>query len=518
MLILFAGGSNYEGYSDAPTLTTTFPDTAAGRASKAQAEAAIATQAASPDQELALAYPYFQDVHIMMFIGFAFLMTFLSRYSWSAVGFNFLICVMTIQWNTLTHHFWKTVITGASFSDVRVGISDLITGDFAAAAVLIAFGSVLGRTSPLQTAVMAFLLNLIFTLNEVILVEEIKAIDIGGSMVVHAFGALFGLACSFVLSQDKDAKGGATSSRTNALFSMIGTIFLFAFWPSFNGAFAVGASQHRVIVNTVFSLCGSAVSAFLFSYALRGGRFEMEDIQNATLAGGVAVGTSANLVLFPGTALAIGLVAGFVSVVGYVHLTPLCTRRCNIRDTAGVNNLHGIPGILAGIISAVAIGGSSNDTYGLALATVLPNVANGELSFSDQAGRQLAALVTSVVIALVGGLLTGAVLRIPICSRPLSLYDDRESWHLSDLDMFPNEIGAVDEEHGVTKDVYVGRTATATADTTAMPTAPLTSAADADADDGSESDDSIGHKGGWARTAASPRTGEDEADTKEPTA
>ena len=57
LLQLFAGGSNYEGYSDAPTLTTTFPDTAAGRASKAQAEAAIATQAASPDQELALAYP-----------------------------------------------------------------------------------------------------------------------------------------------------------------------------------------------------------------------------------------------------------------------------------------------------------------------------------------------------------------------------------------------------------------------------------------------------------------------------
>ena len=418
-----------------------------------------------------------------------------------------------MQWNTLTHHFWKTVITGADFADVRVGISDLITGDFAAAAVLIAFGSVLGRTTPFQTAVMAFLLNLIFTLNEVLVVEEVKAIDIGGSMVVHAFGAIFGLACSVVLSQDKGAKGTATSSRSNALFSMIGTIFLFAFWPSFNGAFAVGASQHRVIVNTVFSLCGSAVSAFLFSYALRGGRFEMEDIQNATLAGGVAVGTSANLVLFPGTALAIGLVAGFMSVVGYVHLTPLCTSRCNIRDTAGVNNLHGMPGIFAAIVSAIAIGGASDSTYGLALATVMPNVANGELSFSEQAGRQLAALVLTLLLAVVGGLATGAVLRIPICSRPLSLYDDREAWHLDDLDMFPNEIGAVDEEAGVTKDVYVSKSATAST-TTAIPTAPLTSAADAE--DGSDSDGSTGHKGGWARTAASPQA-DDEADTKEPT-
>lgn len=31
-------------------------------------------------------YPFFQDVHIMIFIGFAFLMTFLHRYSWSAAG------------------------------------------------------------------------------------------------------------------------------------------------------------------------------------------------------------------------------------------------------------------------------------------------------------------------------------------------------------------------------------------------------------------------------------------------
>jgi len=423
--------------------------------------------------------------------------------------------ICALQWNTLTLHFWKTIVTGADFADVRIGISDLIVGDFAAAAVLISFGAVLGRTSPLQTAVMAFLLNLIFSLNEVLLVEEIKAIDIGGSMVVHAFGAIFGLACSFILGQKKDAKGAAASSRTNALFSMIGTIFLFAFWPSFNGAFAVGASQHRVIVNTVLSLCGSAVSAFLFSYALRGGRFDMEDIQNATLAGGVAVGTSANLVLFPGTALAIGLLAGLISIVGYVAITPMCTTRCNIRDTAGVNNLHGIPGILAGIISAVAIGSASEKTYGLALATVLPNVANGTFTFSEQAGRQLAALVMSVVIALVGGLLTGAVLRLPFCRAPLSLYDDREAWHLDELDLFPNEIGAVDEEYGVTKDVYVGATATASETTTAMPAAPLTSAADADSD--SDSDGSTGHKGGWARTAASPQA-DDEADTKEPTA
>ena len=51
----------------------------------------------------------FQDVHVMMFIGFGFLMTFLKRYSYSAVSINFLIAAIVLQWATLCqgffHHF-----------------------------------------------------------------------------------------------------------------------------------------------------------------------------------------------------------------------------------------------------------------------------------------------------------------------------------------------------------------------------------------------------------------------------
>ena len=34
-------------------------------------------------------YPFFQDVHVMIFIGFGFLMTFLRKYSHSSLGYNF---------------------------------------------------------------------------------------------------------------------------------------------------------------------------------------------------------------------------------------------------------------------------------------------------------------------------------------------------------------------------------------------------------------------------------------------
>lgn len=40
----------------------------------------------------------FQDVHVMVFVGFGFLMTFLRRYGYSAIGFNFLLSAVVIQW------------------------------------------------------------------------------------------------------------------------------------------------------------------------------------------------------------------------------------------------------------------------------------------------------------------------------------------------------------------------------------------------------------------------------------
>jgi ammonium transporter Rh len=58
-----------------------------------------------------------------------------------------------------------------------------------------------------------------------------------------------------------------------------GTIFLFIFWPSFNGALASGQpgtlapgpfQQFNCVINTVLSLLGATVVTFIASPALTG--------------------------------------------------------------------------------------------------------------------------------------------------------------------------------------------------------------------------------------------------------
>lgn len=44
---------------------------------------------------------------------------------------------------------------------------------------------------------------------------------------------------------------------TSDLFAMIGTLFLWIYWPSFNSVLADGTAQERAILNTYLSLAGA---------------------------------------------------------------------------------------------------------------------------------------------------------------------------------------------------------------------------------------------------------------------
>jgi ammonium transporter Rh len=49
------------------------------------------------DVDLGQYYANYQDVHVMVYVGFGFLMTFLYRYGFSAVGYNMLLAAVAMQ-------------------------------------------------------------------------------------------------------------------------------------------------------------------------------------------------------------------------------------------------------------------------------------------------------------------------------------------------------------------------------------------------------------------------------------
>jgi len=262
---------------------------------------------------------------------------------------------------------------------------------------------------------------------------KLEAVDMGGSIFVHTFGAYFGLAAAWVLgrkrSQDLSGHACNGSSKISDTFAMVGTIFLWMFWPSFNGALADPVSQQRVIVNTVLSLCGSCIGAFLFSQILREGKFSMVDIQNATLAGGVAIGSAADLVVRPWAATVIGIFASAVSVWGYTMLQPILEKKIGLFDTCGVHNLHGMPGLIGGITGAIASAAVGDDVYGQNIGTIYPARALGR-SAGEQAGVQFLALVITVAIAVTSGALTGLIVQNDFFQPPdvKGLFSDHIDW------------------------------------------------------------------------------------------
>ncbi|XP_046842725.1 ammonium transporter Rh type B-A-like [Xenia sp. Carnegie-2017] len=361
-------------------------------------------------------YPMFQDVQVMIFVGFGFLMTFLKKYGYSAVGYNFFISALAIQWYMIIRGFIAHQET--SGFKILINLESLVTADFSAAAVLITFGAVLGKVSRLQLLLIAIIEIVMFSVNEFILLDKLKVADAGGSMVIHCFGAYFGLALSFMLKrpQDTDNNPKEGSVYHSDIFAMIGTVFLWMYWPSFNSVLVSPAvDQQRAVINTYLSLVSCCVTTFALSGLFnRQRKLDMVHIQNATLAGGVAVGTLANMMIQPWGALLIGILAAAISVVGYTYISPLLDEKFNIHDTCGVHNLHGMPAILAGVGGAVAAKLASADNYGLSLSSVFHENYNS----SKSAGYQILALIITLVISILSGAVTGFIVKQSIFDSP----------------------------------------------------------------------------------------------------
>ncbi|KXZ48230.1 hypothetical protein GPECTOR_29g134 [Gonium pectorale] len=390
-------------------------------------------------------YKYFCDVQIMVFIGFGFLMTFMRRYSYGAVSFNYFASALMFLLAILCIGATQQVFWNHHRTRIQIDLALLIDCSFCAASGMIAFGAIIGKSTPTQTLWLLFWQVPLYALNQQLVIHTFKALDMGGTIVIHLFGAYYGLAASYMLSRKQPLHGldnpKNTGAYLNDVFSMIGTIFLFLYWPSFNGALASVSradmehatdaekmAQFLSIVNTLISLLGAVLSVFATS-ALAGGRINMVHIQNSTLAGGVAMGAACTLRMTPGGALAVGAFAGFMSTLGFQYLTPFLDRTIGLGDTCGIHNLHAMPAVLGSLVAGLAALGQHSEYL---------EHPNGR----TQLGYQVLASVVTVGIALAGGFVGGWMstflnlgkneqLTVP------ELFDDGAWWHGTRVEALP---------------------------------------------------------------------------------
>lgn len=340
----------------------------------------------------------------MLLVGFGFLMVFVRKHGFSSITATFLVVSVALPLYMLIKSF-----LGEGMETSLVSIDSFILAEFAAASLLIAIGAPLGKLKMDQYIIMAALFIPAYILNEWLILESglfNGFVDAGGSVVIHAFGAYFGLGVvANTMSKFEDGPVSENSSVSNQ-FCLIGSMVLWIFWPSFTSALVAPEQVVLTAINTVFALCGATLATYVFTRVIRG-NIEIEDIANATLAGGVAIGSVCNITT-PGAAMLIGILAGTLSTFGYAVIAPKVERLIKGTDTCGVHNLHGMPGILGGLTGVF---------------------------FSGNIGIQLGGIVITLIVGFSFGKVSGLIIRLM----------DQKEVPFSDEDEFIVEHGTTSE-------------------------------------------------------------------------
>ncbi|HEY3489371.1 MAG TPA: hypothetical protein VGK27_04505 [Candidatus Deferrimicrobiaceae bacterium] len=338
-------------------------------------------------EALAEVQKYERAIHIMamLLLGFGFLMVFVRKYGRSAITATYLLVSVA-----LPLYFLKDSLVATGGPE---GIMDrMILAEFAAASLLICAGAVLGRLKMNQYLLLGMMFVPFYALNEWVvlngglgLISGKAVLDTGGSIVIHAFGAIFGLGVAASMTTPAELETPVACDETSDRYSLLGSMVLWVFWPSFCAALVAPADVPATAVNVILALCGSTLATYFATVRLRG-KICAADIANAALAGGVAIGSACDKAL-PAAAFAIGLAAGALSTFGFAVLQSRLTRRTGKVDTCGVLYLHGLPGLFGGVAALFAVEGVN-------------------------VGAQATGLVVTVLLAGLTGLLTGKALAL----------------------------------------------------------------------------------------------------------
>ncbi|XP_066121228.1 RH-like protein [Saccopteryx bilineata] len=360
---------------------------------------------------------FFQDMTVMAALGLGFLTSSLWRCGWSNVAYNLFMLALGVQWAVLLDGF----LTEPFFGKVVIGLLRIRRATVSAMTVLISAGAILGKTNLVQLVLMVLMevtaFSAMMTVNRQYLYAE------ENESMMYVFAAYFGLTVAWCLPRPlaKSAQEKDREAVSPSLFAMLGTLFLWMFWPSFNSALLKLPSERKnAVFNTYYALAVSAVTAISVSALTHPeGKINMVHIHNAVLAGGVAVSPSCQFFFSPWVAMVLGLVAGLISIWGAKCLPGHFNRVLGIHDTCGIHYTFGLPGLLGGIAYIMRMMSYWTENPSIIYSVLLDT---GKLSLS-------------MAVGMVSGLLTGLLLKLKIWRGPpeAKYFDDQAFWEFPHL-------------------------------------------------------------------------------------
>ena len=228
-----------------------------------------------------------------------------------------------------------------------------------------------------------------------------EALDFAGGTVVHINAAVAALVAAYVVGP-RLGYGKEAMQPHNLPMTFIGACLLWVGWFGFNAGSSLAANNSMALAlfNTIIATAG-AVIAWLATEAVMGRKSSLLGGASGAVAGLVGITPAAALVS-PVAALIIGIVTAIFCVWGVNGLK----RLLKVDDTLDVFGIHGVGGIVGGILTGIfnakPLGGPGLET-----------LADIPAQLWSQVEGMLIAAVISGVVAFIGlkiaGLITGGV-------------------------------------------------------------------------------------------------------------
>lgn len=334
-----------------------------------------------------------QDVFFMLML-VAFLMMFIRRYEWGVALATLLVFATSFPLYMLA----QNGIFGA-----EIDVELIIGAAFCAITLVIAIGVFLGHISTIAYLVVGVLFVPSYILIEWFLFTFLDGVlDAGGSILVHMFAAYWGWGVILGLRNKAVNNEPAATSVHSVSFVWLASMLLMVLWPSFVTALLPPEDVIPGMANTYLAMVASILVTYVILWALKR-TIDPLVFTYAILAGGVAIGASVDLAT-PLQSWIIGLVAGAVSTLSFLFLDGWLRDKTGVWDTMGVHNLHGVPGIVGGLVPII-------------------------LGFAG--GSQATAVVGTLVIGLVLGVIVGLILRL--FPKPTLMLDDAEAFPAEEM-------------------------------------------------------------------------------------